>query len=276
MKKDRTRTLWANHLLLVMLVLFQTVPVAILAMNSLKQTPEFGTNPLGFPEAARFENFVDAWDIGNYGTTISNSLIYVAATVAITLVLSGAAAYSLARLNPIGQDAIMLYLLIASAIPIWLFLVPLYQMYRVLGLLNTQIGLVALYVVFNAPFAIFLLRSFLIGLPSEFEDAAKVDGATTWQTFTRIILPLSWSSFLAVGLVVGVRVWSEFQIAVIFVNDPARYPVTTSFFSFADRYERDWGLTSAGALITLVPALLIFLLLQRRFIEGFTQGGVKG
>jgi raffinose/stachyose/melibiose transport system permease protein len=161
-------------------------------------------------------------------------------------------------------------------VPVWLFLVPLYQIYRIVGLLNTQIGLVLLYVVFNAPFAIFLLRSFLINLPSDFEDAARVDGANTLQAFTKIVLPLSWSSFLSVGLVVGVRVWSEFQIAVIFINDPSRYPITTSFFSFSDRYARDWGLTSAGAVITLVPALLIFLILQRQFISGLTQGGVKG
>jgi raffinose/stachyose/melibiose transport system permease protein len=274
--KDRTRPLWANHFLLILLVLFQTVPVAILGFNSVKETPEFAYNPLGLPQAPRLDNFVDAWEVGNYAVTISNSLIYVTFTVAATLVLCGAAAYSLARLRPIGHDAIMLYLLVASAIPVWLFIVPLYQMYRVLSLLNSPIGLILLYIVFNAPFAIFLLRSFLINLPMDFEDAARVDGANTWQTFTRVILPLSWSSFLAVGLVVGVRVWSEFQIAVIFINDPTRYPITTSFFSFADRYSRDWGLTSSGAVITLVPALLIFLMLQRRFIDGLTQGGVKG
>jgi raffinose/stachyose/melibiose transport system permease protein len=169
----------------------------------------------------------------------------------------------------------MLYMLVASTIPIWLYLVPLFFLWRTLDLINNRFGLMLIYVALNAPLSIFLLRSYLVGLSVDFEDAARVDGANELQVLTRIVMPLTWPGFLTVGLVVGLGVWSEFQIALIFVNDPKMFPVTTSFFKFTDRFSRDWALTSAGAVLMIFPVLVLFLALQRRFIDGLTQGGVK-
>jgi raffinose/stachyose/melibiose transport system permease protein len=166
-------------------------------------------------------------------------------------------------------------MLVASTIPVWLYLVPLFFTWKSLNLLNNRVGLILIYVALNAPFSIFLLRSYLIGLSPDFEDAARVDGANELQVLTRIVVPLTWPGFLTVGLVVGLSVWSEFQIALIFIQEPEKFPVTTSFFKFADRYSRDWSLTSAGAAMMIIPVLLLFLALQRRFIEGLSQGGVK-
>jgi raffinose/stachyose/melibiose transport system permease protein len=168
------------------------------------------------------------------------------------------------------------YLLVASTIPIWLFLVPLFILWRNLGLINSRIGLLLLYIPLNAPFAIFLLRSYMVQLPRDFEDSARVDGANEVQGFTRVVLPLSWPGFLTVGLVVALGVWSEFPLALTFVNDPNLFPVATSYFKFTSRFSRDWALTSAGAVMMIAPVLFIFLALQRRFIEGLTQGGIKG
>ncbi|MCC6804324.1 MAG: carbohydrate ABC transporter permease, partial [Anaerolineae bacterium] len=163
----------------------------------------------------------------------------------------------------------------ASTIPIWLYLVPLFYTWRTLGLINNRLGVILIYTALNAPLSIFLLRSYMVGLPVEFEDAARVDGANEFQLLTRIVLPLTWPGFLTVGLVVGLGVWSEFQIALVFISDPKLFPVTTSFFKFTDRFSRDWSLTSAGAVLMIFPVLVLFLALQRRFVEGLTQGGVK-
>jgi raffinose/stachyose/melibiose transport system permease protein len=206
---------------------------------------------------------------------MGNSIILVVGTVAIELTFGGLAAYSLARKRPPGSNLVMFYMLVASTIPVWLYLVPLFFTWRSLNLLNNRLGLMLIYVALNAPFSIFLLRSYMIGLSPDFEDAARVDGANELQVLTRIVAPLTWPGFLTVGLVVGLSVWSEFQIALIFIQEPDMFPVTTSFFKFADRYSRDWGLTSAGASMMIIPVLILFLFLQRRFIEGLAQGGVK-
>jgi raffinose/stachyose/melibiose transport system permease protein len=264
-----------NHIMLMVLVLFAISPIALIFFNSLKTNAEIGRNPLGFPESFRWENYSEAWERGQFATTMSNSVILVVCTVITELVLGGLAAYSLARKHPPGANLVMFYMLVASTIPIWLYLVPLFFTWRTLNLLNTRIGLILIYTALNAPFSIFLLRSYLLGVSPDFEDAARVDGANELQVLTRIILPITWPGFLTVGLVVGLGVWSEFQIALIFVQDQSLFPVTTSFSKFASRFSRDWGLTSAGASMMIIPVLILFLFLQRRFIEGLAQGGVK-
>lgn len=273
--QERTKPLIFNHTILLILAAFALGPLLVLAFNSVKSNAEIGLNPLGVPHTLNLENFSNAWTQGEFATTVGNSVIFVASTVTLELVLGGMAAYGLARKSPPGSDAFMLYMLVASTIPIWLYLVPLFYTWRTLGLINNRFGVILIYTALNAPLSIFLLRSYMVGLPVEFEDAARVDGANEFQLLTRIVLPLTWPGFLTVGLVVGLGVWSEFQIALVFINDPKLFPVTTSFFKFTDRFSRDWSLTSAGAVLMIFPVLVLFLSLQRRFVEGLTQGGVK-
>jgi len=274
-RSKRESNLTINYTVLTALVLATLGPLLVLFFNSLKSNAEIGQNPLGIPRVFQWSNYAEAWRIGGFSTTTMNSVILVVATVAGVLVLGGMAAYSLARLDPPGSGIFMGYMLVTSTLPVWLFLVPLFFLWRVLGLVNSLFGLTIIYTALNSPLAVFLLRSYMIQLPRDFEDAARVDGANELQVLTKVILPLSWPGFLTVGLVVALGVWSEFQLALIFINDPSLFPVTTSYYNFTTRFSRDWALTSAAAVMMIAPILLIFLALQRRFIEGLTQGGVK-
>ena len=273
--KERSKLLVFNHTVLLLLTAFAVIPLAVLTFNSLKTNLEIGQNPLGPPTNIVIENFPEAWDKGNYATTMGNSIIYVVATIIAELVLGGLAAYALARKKPPGSDLLMLYFLVASTIPVWMYIVPLFVQFRMMKLLGTMHGLIIIYVAMNAPLTIFLLRSYMIDLPSELEDAARVDGANEFQVLTRIVLPLTKPGFLTVGLVVGLGVWNEFFLALTMIHDPNRFPVTTSFYKFVDRFDRDWALTSAGAIIIIFPVMVLFLALQRQFIEGLAEGGIK-
>ena len=264
-----------NYLVMILLLFFALGPIVILFFNSLKSNQELGTNPIGIPSVFRFENYVNAWLQGGFSVTMTNSLIYVVCTVIGVLLLGGMAAYSLARLNPPGGGLYMVAMLTLSTIPFWLYVIPLFILWRNLGLLNSRVGIIIMYIAFNSPFAIFLLRSFFTNLPPDFEDAARVDGANEWQVMTRVVVPLMWPAFLTVGLVVALGVWGEFQAALIFLQDDALLPVTTSYYNFTQRFGRDWALTSAGAVMMILPVLIVFLALQRRFVEGLTQGGMK-
>ena len=265
-----------NYVVLSLLAVFALAPLVILGFNSLKGRAEIGRNPLGFPREFLWQNYPNAWRIGNFSTTLQNSGILVAITVAGVLVLGGMAAYSLAKLNLPGSGAVTLYLLIGSSLPIQLFLVPLFFLWQKLGLVNNLPGLSVIYIAINAPLAIFLLRSYMLQLPADFEDAARIDGANEWKIFTQIIIPLSWPGFLTVGLVVALSVWNEFLLATVFLTDQSKFTVVTSYYNFTSRFSRDWGLTSAAAMMMIVPIIVIFLGLQRRFVEGLTQGGLKG
>lgn len=265
-----------SHVVLTLLAVFALGPLVILGFNSLKGRAEIGRNPLGFPREFLWQNYPDAWRIGNFSTTLQNSGILVAITVVGVLVLGGMAAYSLAKLNLPGSGVVTLYLLIGSSLPIQLFLVPLFFLWQKLGLVNNLPGLSVIYIAINAPLAIFLLRSYMLQLPADFEDAARIDGANEWKIFTQIIIPLSWPGFLTVGLVVSLAVWNEFLLATVFLTDQSKFTVVTSYYNFTSRFSRDWGLTSAAAMMMIVPIIVIFLSLQRRFVEGLTQGGLKG
>ncbi len=274
--KNRGISLVPNYIIIGALLIFTLGPLVILVFNSLKSPADAGRNPLGPPAMPVWTNYPSAWKTGNFIVTVPNSLILVTGTIIGVVLLGGMAAYSMAKLNLAGANVMTMYLLISSSLPVQLFLVPLFFMWRKLGLVNNLFGLIIIYIAINAPFCIFLLRSYMLQIPSDFEDAARVDGASELDVFTCIVIPLSWPAFLTVALVVGLSVWNEFLLATVFLTKSNLFTVVTSYYNFSTTYSRDWGLTSAAAVMMILPLLILFLLLQRSFIEGLTQGGLKG
>jgi raffinose/stachyose/melibiose transport system permease protein len=242
-----------------------------------KSRAQLGVNSIGpiFTDL-HWENFSIAWNNGEFLLTVRNSAILVASTVSGLLLLGGMAAYSMRRSDMPGTAFMMMFTLVLSTIPLWLFVVPLLGLWKQLGLVNNLFGLVIIYIALNSPFSIFLLRSYMIQIPSDFEDAARVDGANDWDIFTKVYMPVVWPGFLATGLVIALGVWNDFSLAFIFITKAELYPVTVNFFRFVQQYSgMDYGLTSAAAVLMIAPVIVIFLLLQRRFVEGLTQGGFK-
>jgi len=275
-RESRSINLTPNYIILFIVLIFAGGPLLILCFNALKNSADFGRNPLGFPSTLNWSNFSDAWVKGNFSVTLPNTLILVTGTVVGTMILSSMAAYSIAKLKLPGSDALTMYFLVVSSLPLQLFLVPLFYLWRKLGLVNNLFGLIIIYTATGCAFAIFLLRSYMVQIPSDFEDAARVDGANEWQAFTKVVIPLSWPAFLTTGLVTGLNVWNEFMLATVFLTQPKLYTVVTSYYNFSTAYGRNWGLTSAAAVMMVIPILVLFLLLQRQFISGLTQGGLKG
>ena len=264
------------YVVLIILALFALGPLVVVAFNSLKTNAEIGRNALGPPLSPVFQNFPDAWTQGHFSTTMVNSTILTASTIIGVCIIAGTSAYAMARLDLPGTDAVLLYLWVASAVPFQLFLVPLFFLWTNLHLTNTRIGLILIYWAIFSPFATLLLRSYLVGLPRDFEDAARIDGANELQVLLRVVLPLSWPGLLTVALVSGVAAWNEFFIAITIIQDNNLKPVTTRYLAFQSNFSQDWGLTSAAAIYIILPIVVLFLILQRRFISGLTAGGLKG
>jgi raffinose/stachyose/melibiose transport system permease protein len=267
---------WPYYVVLSGLAAFALGPLVVLVFNSLKSAAERGRNPLGPPTDPIFNNFPRAWDLANFSTTMKSSMILTVGTVVGVWIISGLASYALARLALPGGASVLVYLLVGSALPVQLFLIPLFFLWVKLGLIDSLVGLIIIYCALFSPFATLLLRSYFVTIPLDFEEAARVDGANELQVLTRIVLPLAWPGFLTVGLVTGLATWNEFFFAVTFIQREELMPVTTSFLAFQQGFTRDWGLTSAAGLIMIVPVLALFLALQRRFIAGLTTAGLKG
>jgi raffinose/stachyose/melibiose transport system permease protein len=264
------------YVVLVALAFFALAPLVVLVFNALKTSAELGRTPLGPPLSPVFSNFPKAWELGNFAVTMRNSAIITVGTVIGVCIIAGMAAYALSRLDLPGSDGVLFYLFVGSAIPVQLFLVPLFFLWSRLQLTNTLIGIIIIYWAIYSPFATLLLRSYLVALPRDFEDAARIDGANELQVLTRVVLPLAWPGFLTVALVSGLAAWNEFFFAVTFIQEDNLKPIATSFLAFQNQFSRDWGLTSAAGLFMILPVIVLFLILQRRFIEGLASGGLKG
>ena len=274
----KTKAAIGNHVILMLLALIIILPILVLLFNSIKPDEEFGVNPLGFPETVRLMNYYDAFVAGNYAQIMVNSILLVAGTLVVCLTFSSLAAFSLAVLNPNGKSTIMIgiYLLVGLSIPAQLFILPLFIIWKNLHLNNTYVGLIIIYSALNAPFAVFLIRSYMIQLPKELFEAAIVEGASTIQLFTRVALPLSWPVFLTTGLVVSLAVWNEFLFAVTFIHNEEFKPISSILYSFQNRRDENYALISAASVMMAAPLVVLFILFQRNFIAGLTSGGTKG
>jgi raffinose/stachyose/melibiose transport system permease protein len=264
------------YILATLLAIFALGPLVVLIFNSLKSDSEIGSNPIGIPLHPQFSNFVNAWTQGDLGTTLVNSAILTLGTIAGVWVIAGLAAYALTHLDLPGGKVVLLYLVTTLSVPFQLFLVPLYFLWSNLNLTDNLFGLIIIYWAVNSPMAILLLRSYLLSLPREYGEAARIDGANELQVLARIVMPLSLPGFLTIGLVVGFAAWNEFVYAVTFIQNNALMPVSTSFLSFQQSFHRYWSLTDAAGLIIILPVIIMFLLLQRRFIDGLAAGGLRG
>lgn len=265
-----------RHIPLLLAVGISIGPLILLFSNALKPRAEFQKNPFGLPSKLEFQNLIDAWQKGEYGQAFLNSAIVGGSCIIIICICAGLAAYALSKLEFKGSNGVMGILLFTLSIPVGLFLVPLFFIWKNLNLMDSLFGLILIYSAIFLPFNIFLLRSFFVAIPNELIDSARVDGCNEFQVIYRIILPLASPAFLTVVLMVGLWTWNEFFFANAFIQSEELKTVATRYLVFTGRFSSDWTMLSAAGVITILPITIIFLILQRQFIEGITEGSVKG
>ncbi len=265
-----------KHIPLVLMLIFAVGPLVLLFVNSVKTKEEFNVNPFGLPSKITFQNFATAWERANYAQAFTNSIIIGAVTIVIVCVCAGLCAYALSKMEFKGANAVMVFLLITMSVPMGLFLVPLFFLWQKLNLMDSMLGIILIYSAIYLPFNVFLLRSYFIGIPKEIVESAKVDGCNEIQVLLRIIVPIAKPAFLTVALLVGLWTWNEFFFANAFLLSEEMKTVATRYIVFTGRFSADWSLISAAGVITTLPFVIIYLLLQQRFIEGMTEGSIKG
>jgi raffinose/stachyose/melibiose transport system permease protein len=263
------------HIPLILLLLVALFPVLLLAMNSLKTDMEIKGSPLALPRGIHLENFPAAWEAAKYSQSFGNSLIIVLATIAGVCLLSGLCAYGLTRLRLPGSDAIATYYLLAVTIPAQLYLVPLFFVWVKLGFTDSIAGLIVVYLAIYQPFSIFLLRAFFLGMPEDIEDAARIDGCSEFQVFARVVVPLSAPAFLTVAVIVGTWSWNEFLFATTMLHKPELLTVALKYVVFTGMYDADFAQQSAAGMMVIIPIIVLFLALQRTFVQGMISGGLK-
>lgn len=264
------------YVALAILLLVALLPITLLVLNALKPTTQIVQSPLSLPATPYWANFANAWHDATFGKTIINSIALSALTVALVCSTASLTAFVLARRKIKSWKILTFYILGTSTVPIQLFIFPLYFGFAKLGLINNPVAVAFVYTAIFSPFAIMLLRTYFLAVPRELEEAAIIDGASPWQIFTLVFLPIVSPGILTVALIIGLYSWNEFLIALTFLPSREHLTAIVSFYLLSGQYTSDWGEIMAAALIIVLPIVILFVALQRRFIEGMAGGAVKG
>ncbi len=261
--------------LLLAAMLFCIFP--IVSMLSAALQPQ-GTIPQGisWPSDPHWENFAAAFTAVNFGNLLGSSTIYVLGVVPVAVLISTMAGYAIAQLRIPGGKVFYILLLIGLTLPVEVIVIPLYYQLRGMGLLDSYFALILPLIGINMPFAVFWMRAHFAGIPGELSEAANMDGAGPWTAFTRIQLPLSIPAIASLSLLLFLSTWNQFLLAIVLVQDPEKRTASVALQSFVGKYGSDPVLLNAGALLIMIPTIIIFLILQRYFVRALLQGSVKG
>jgi arabinogalactan oligomer / maltooligosaccharide transport system permease protein len=234
------------------------------------------------PEQISWEHFsevlaaIDKQGRWLFGRQLLNSLLVSGATTLIGIGFAVTAAYALSRFRFPGKQAGMQGLLITQMFPATLMLVPIYALLQGAGLGNTLTGLVLVYSTSSLPFCVWMLKGYFDSLPKELEEAALMDGASPFQIFWRIVLPLARPALAVTALFSFMTAWNEFILAATLLNDSARFTLPVALQRYVGEYKTEWGHFAAGAIVVSIPVMALFFALQKHLVGGLTAGGVKG
>lgn len=265
-----------SHAVLIIACALVVAPIYFLVLGSFKTVEEFFASPLGLPNDLSTENYRQAWVEASVATTLRNSAIVTVSAVLISTVVSCLASYSIARLPLRGSLYWRLLFVGGLIVPVQLILVAIFIIMRWLDLLGTLASLILVYATFGIPLGVLVLVGFFQALPKELNEAAKIDGATDFQTFLRVILPLSVAPIFTVMILNGVWIWNDFFIALVLSTNPSVETLPVGILNFFGVYSTEWGLIFASVVISALPVVALYLLMTRRFIAGMTAGSVKG
>jgi alpha-glucoside transport system permease protein len=269
------------HLVLLTVCAVWTVPVLGLFVSSFR--PAYDISTTGWWRVGNtldrlsFANYLQVLSSNGFAAALGHSLLIAIPAVAVTVGFGAPAAFALARFTFPGQRIVLLLLLVLLAVPVQLTLVPVLRLYNATGLSGTFVGIWLVHLGFGLPFAIYLLRSFFVGLPDELFEAAELDGASTLGTFLRVAVPLSGPALASVAIFQFIWVWNDLLIALIFLGgDPDVAPLTIAVSNLVSASTgQGWQLLTAAAFVAMAVPMVGFFALRRYFVRGLLAGSGK-
>ena len=280
--RNRKRVGWRKYINLitvstVVTVLFILIPLYWLVATSFKNPNSIGTTPpaLG-PTPFSTENYYNAFVNYDFGVYFKTSVIVTLSTTALVLILGTLAGYALGRLPMRGKFTTMVSLLIISVFPAVAVLAPLYLLMRNLGWLNSYQALILPYTAFNLPFAIWILRNYMLGIPKEMEETGRIDGAGPLRTVWTIILPMALPGLFTAGIFCFTACWTEFLMSLTFNSVNNYKTIPTGIATFGTALEVPYGTIFAASVVAVVPIGILVFIFRRFVISGLTSGAVKG
>ncbi|MEW5959016.1 MAG: carbohydrate ABC transporter permease [Chloroflexota bacterium] len=281
--RQRAR-LWRNiqdflsYFVLLLALVVALFPLYWMITASFKTEVElFSQPPTLFPQRGTWEGYIDLFANRNFGRSLFNSLVVVGSSLMLAMMMGTLAAYSLARFRlPAGLNSIIgFWILSTRMLPPIASIVPIYLIIQALNLLNTYAGLALVYVVFDLPFVIWMMRSFFQEIPVDLEEASMVDGASRLGAFWRVVLPLVRPGLAATAIFIIIDSYNEFLFALILSSTPDVMTMPVAAATLVGRIHVVWGSMTAGGAVAMLPILVFVLLMQRHLVRGLTLGAIK-
>jgi raffinose/stachyose/melibiose transport system permease protein len=267
--------IFTGRMLLMVLMAFTILPFISIFLTALHPS---GTVPggLDWPVDPQWGNFVEAFKVANMNILIISSLRIVLMVVPFALVISTMAGFAIGMLRIPGSSLLLLLFVFGLTLPFQGIIIPIYTLERTLHLYNTKFAIALPLIALYMPFSVFWMRAHFVNIPVEISDSARVDGATTWDLFRRIHLPLAQAPIASLGILMSIWTWNQFLLALVLVENPNQRTMAGALGAFQGHYATNVPLLCAGTIIILVPTLLVFVLFQRQIIKALLQGAVKG
>lgn len=265
-----------KYIYAIVIVIFSIFPFLWMISTSLKPKSEvFASPPKFITQGMNFENYISAIQNNNLLVYARNSLIVTLSTVAITIFIATLAAFAIGYLKLPKGKLVMKVLYSLQMLPIAVSIIPMYVLCSKLGILNQYPSLVLAYLAGAVPVAVILLTGFMVDIPDELGEAAKIDGCNTFEAFFHVVLPISLPGIISASIFTFIRVWQEFIIALSFTSDRNMYTLPVGLKTYVGIHETDWGGLMATAVVISIPAIILFTAVQKQFIDNLA-GSVKG
>lgn len=262
-----------KHLILLVFITLTLIPFFWILSTSFKSTGEILSYPPNlYPTAITFGNYIKVFTQNNFITFTFNSIIVTVATITVSLLVSLFAGYAAARFSFPGKGLIMFLILTGMAVGRFANAMPMYFLSTRIGLFDTYVILIFTYSAFIIPVVTWLMQSYYRTIPRTLEEAAKLDGCNSWTAYWRVIFPIMIPSVIAGGVIAAVNAWNEFILALSLTKSTEMRTLPVALHLFQTDYGVEWGSLSAAAVFSILPILIVFLLLQKHFVQGMTAG----
>jgi multiple sugar transport system permease protein len=262
---------------LVVLSVLCVAPILWTLLTSLKYETDIVTRDIVFwPSRITFDHYVTLWNQSGYPVLILNSLIVTGVTVGICLLTGTIASYAFSRFQFPGRLPLMMGYLLVRMFPAVLMIIPLFIVMRQVGLLDSRVGLAIAYTSFLLPLFVWMMKGFFDAAPKELESAARIDGSTRLGAMVRIVMPIARNGVLATCIFVAIAAWNEFLFALMLTTSQGSRTWPVGLQLMVGEFQLPWGMLAAGGVISILPVIVLFALIQRAMVAGIAAGAVKG
>ncbi|OXM17003.1 carbohydrate ABC transporter permease [Paenibacillus herberti] len=264
--------LWAVLLVLLAIV---TVPIFWAILASFKTNMEIVNQPFSLPKTWNFDNYVKAWNLGNFNSYFWNTTLITIGGMVLVLVVACPAGYAFAQMKFKGNNLLFYLFLLGMALPVQAIIIPVFYQLKTFGLVDSLSGVVLVSAGLALPFSVFLMRNSMKDIQKELRESAYVDGASEWRAFFSIMLPLAKPAVVALLVFTFMSIWNDFLLPLVLLISNDKFTLSLGLLSFQGENSTNFGLIFAGTVISMIPSIIVYLIFQRQFVEGMSEGAVK-